>query len=117
MFRKVNIQSGADVAAHLRAVHERFRPRSVARPLMVMLLLLAGMSAGCQCCPWTERWSRCVDHLAGQEHYAEDYYCEPLDVTRINRPGGLSCQNCETVGTSYYSTPVYANRFQTPPPR
>lgn len=78
-------------------------------------LLACVVFGGCRCCPWTEHYADEIDHVSNHECELDGLYCESLDLTRIDRPGGLSCRGCNPGENCYVPTTVYANRWKSPP--
>ena len=62
---------------------------------LVLLLLAALPTSGCQCCPGIEVWNDCVDHIADHPCRLDALYHPSLDATRINRVDGLQCCGCK----------------------
>lgn len=83
------------------------------RALAAVLLLWA---SGCQCCCClTNGYSRIIDCKADHPLLWEWAYCPKLDLTRINRPGGIQCCRCCCPPQQCCSGGVYAHRWNSPP--
>lgn len=81
-------------------------------PLVVGFNLLTAF--GCQCCCGTNVWSRVVDFTSDHPPIAQCLYCSKLDLTRINRPGGIQC-GCGCPPIPHCASGVYAHRWNSPP--
>ncbi len=69
--------------------------------------------SGCQCCGITERAADIVDTIADSEIALDPLYCSKLDLTRINRPGGIEC-GCYCPQPASLGARVYALRWADP---
>lgn len=109
--------SGVDVPAR-----PAVEPAAVRRPGGPAVQLAVGLLlalSGCQCCCGTNVVSCVVDWGVDHAVPFDCVYCSCLDLTRINRPGGLQCccgcgQCCPPVCCS--PGQVYAHRWLSPPP-
>ena len=94
------------------------RPMRVRGPVRLLGPLVVGFNLltafGCQCCCGTNVWSRMIDFTSDHPPIAQCVYCSKLDLTRINRPGGIQC-GCGCPPIPHCSSGVYAHRWNSPP--
>lgn len=55
------------------------------RHIQKLTILLAMLSAGCQCCQLTEKVADVTDAISAHQCAADGMYCAGLDLTRIGR--------------------------------
>jgi hypothetical protein len=80
---------------------------------IVVAAWLAAGACGCQCCCVTEYWNDLVDCTANIEPSLECLYVPCLDLTRINRVGGIQCQ-CHRCQTCYIPADPYVHLWADP---
>jgi hypothetical protein len=77
---------------------------------------LLGWLSGCQCCCCgTNAYSAVIDCINDHPLRLECLYCSKLDLTRINRPGGIQCGRCCCRPQQCCSGGIYAHRWNSPP--
>lgn len=87
---------------------------SFAAPWLLLAALLCGSGSGCQCCCLTEYYNDIPDCTSSLEPSFDCLYVSWLDLTRVNRVGGIQC-GCYRCCPHYVQTPVYAHRWNSPP--